>query len=104
RRSPCATPLAAAAALTHHRVGSAGFEVTSGMAAPKLDRANRPSYLCLLADMRSRKAACAGRIFSFAASTPNHSARSTSGNALRRPHLGGHSISNELLIRFVGSK
>jgi hypothetical protein len=81
----------------------AGLEVASKMAGTRLDQASGLAN-CSLATRRSRKAACAGRIFVFAASRGNQSARSTSGSGWRRPLLGGHSISNELLTRFAGSK
>src|SRR2546428_383094 len=40
----------------------------------------------------SRNGACPFKIFSLAASTPNHAALSTSGNSCCRPDFGGHSI------------
>jgi hypothetical protein len=51
-----------------------------------------------------RSSTCPDKIFDRAASILNHSARSTSGKASNRPLLGGHSISNELLTSFAGSK
>ena len=46
---------------------------------------------------RSMRSICPDRIFDRAASRSNHSARSISGKAWRRPLLGGHSISKVLL-------
>jgi hypothetical protein len=55
-------------------------------------------------DKASSSSACPDKIFVLAVSRSNHSARSTSGKDRRRPLLGGHSISNELLESDSGSK
>ena len=52
----------------------------------------------------SRKLTCPFRIFSFATSIVNHSARSTSGKSRRLPERGGHSIEKVLLTILVASQ
>src|SRR5690606_9730288 len=52
----------------------------------------------------SRKAACAGWIFTRAISRSKNPARSTSGKLCFRPERGGHSISKRLLRSAAGSQ
>src|SRR4030095_3145431 len=63
------------------------------------------STVCVIRSARCRSTiAWLVRILPAAVFISNHAARSTSGNALRCPDFGGHSISKRLLVSPAGSK